>query len=52
MGSIGLGYLGKEILLSSTMGPVVSGSVKVMPLVLSLLGAIVAYGMYDLVRIS
>ena len=46
-GSIFVGYLGKEMILSNVIPPIIFNSVKVVPLVLSLLGAFLAYMIYD-----
>ena len=46
-GSIGLGYIGKELLLSGVVEPVVPGIVKAMPLMLSVLGGIMGYAVCD-----
>ena len=46
-GSIFVGYLGKEVILSNVIPPIVSNYVKVVPLILSTLGvflAIIVYG--------
>jgi NADH:ubiquinone oxidoreductase subunit 5 (subunit L)/multisubunit Na+/H+ antiporter MnhA subunit len=51
-GSIGLGYLGKEVILSGGIDPIVPGYVQIMPLLLSLLGAIMAYGFYTWVHMN
>ena len=42
-GSIFVGYLGKEIVLSNVMGPVVTNSVKMIPLLSSLFGGMLAF---------
>nr|YP_008592466.1 NADH dehydrogenase subunit 5 [Hymeniacidon sinapium]AGP05004.1 NADH dehydrogenase subunit 5 [Hymeniacidon sinapium] len=46
-GSIFVGYLGKEVVISNVIPPMISNSVKVVPLVLSLLGALLAFVIYD-----
>lgn len=42
-----MGYLGKEVVISNVIPPMISNSVKVVPLVLSLLGALLAFVIYD-----
>lgn len=51
-GSIFAGYLGKEIILSNVISPIVSSMVKVIPLLLSLLGATLAFIIYNNVIIT
>ncbi len=52
-GSIFVGYLGKEVILSNVVPPIISNSVKVVPLVLSMLGVFLAFVIYErLVRVS
>ena len=52
-GSIFVGYLGKEVILSNVIPPIVSNSIKVVPLILSLSGAFLAFVIYErLVRFS
>lgn len=46
-GSIFVGYLGKEVMLSNVIPPIVSNFVKVVPLILSMLGALLAFVVYD-----
>lgn len=46
-GSIFVGYWGKELILSNIVPPIISDSVKIVPLILSLLGALLAFGVYD-----
>ena len=46
-GSIFVGYFGKELLLSNIISPIIFNSVKVVPLVLSLLGGLLAFMVYD-----
>ena len=46
-GSIFVGYLGKEVMLSNVIAPIVSNSVKVVPLILSMLGALLGFVVYD-----
>lgn len=46
-GSIFVGYLGKELILSNTLSPIISNSVKIVPLLLSILGALLAFVVYD-----
>ena len=47
LGSIFVGYLGKEVVISNVIPPMIPNSVKVVPLVLSLLGAFLAFVIYD-----
>lgn len=42
-----MGYWGKELILSNIVPPIISDSVKIVPLILSLLGALLAFGVYD-----
>lgn len=42
-----MGYWGKELILSNIVPPIISDSVKIVPLTLSLLGALLAFGFYD-----
>ena len=42
-----MGYWGKELILSNVVPPIISDSVKIVPLILSLLGALLAFGVYD-----
>nr|YP_010596877.1 NADH dehydrogenase subunit 5 [Cliona patera]WAK85271.1 NADH dehydrogenase subunit 5 [Cliona patera]WAK85285.1 NADH dehydrogenase subunit 5 [Cliona patera]WAK85299.1 NADH dehydrogenase subunit 5 [Cliona patera]WAK85313.1 NADH dehydrogenase subunit 5 [Cliona patera]WAK85327.1 NADH dehydrogenase subunit 5 [Cliona patera] len=52
-GSIFVGYWGKEVILSNVIPPIVSNSIKAVPLIFSLLGAFLAFVVYDrLVRVS
>lgn len=46
IGSICLGYIGKSIFLSSTLMPVLPNYIKLMPIILSFSGAIIAYYLY------
>ena len=46
-GSMFVGYWGKELILSNIVPPIISDSVKIVPLILSLLGALLAFGVYD-----
>lgn len=46
-GSIFVGYLGKEVILSNVIPPIVSNSVKVIPLILSMLGAVLGFVVYE-----
>ena len=46
-GSIFVGYLGKEVLLSTVIPPIVSNFVKVVPLILSMSGALLAFMVYN-----
>uniref|UniRef100_A0AAU8HN78 NADH-ubiquinone oxidoreductase chain 5 n=1 Tax=Demospongiae sp. TaxID=2813625 RepID=A0AAU8HN78_9METZ len=47
IGSIFVGYLAKEIALSNIVSPIISNSVKIVPLLLSLLGALLAFMIYN-----
>ena len=47
LGSIFVGYLAKEITLSNVISPIISNSAKVIPLLFSLLGAILAFVVYN-----
>ena len=47
LGSIFVGYSGKELLLSNNILPVIGGFVKIVPLLLSMLGALFAFVVYD-----
>ena len=51
-GSIFVGYLGKEIVLSNVVSPIISSLVKVGPLLLSLLGATLALIIYNNVIVT
>nr|CAD2223006.1 nad5 [Tethya minuta] len=51
-GSIFVGYLGKEIMLSNVVSPIISNLVKVVPLLLSLLGALLAFIVYNNIIIT
>ena len=51
-GSIFAGYLGKEIVLSNVILPIISNSAKMVPLILSLLGALLAFVHYNRVTIN
>ena len=51
-GSIFVGYLGKEIILSNVVSPIISNLVKVVPLLLSLLGALLAFIVYNNVIVT
>lgn len=42
-GSIFIGYWGKEVTLSNMIHPIVPGYIKTLPLILSLLGGVVAF---------
>ena len=46
-GSIFVGYLGKEVVLSNVIPPIVSNYVKVVPLILSMLGVFLAIVVYE-----
>lgn len=46
-GSIFVGYLGKEVVLSNVIPPIISNSVKVIPLILSMLGAFLGFVVYE-----
>lgn len=41
-----MGYLGKEAVISNVIPPMISNSVKMLPLILSLLGALMAFLIY------
>ena len=47
LGSIFVGYLGKEVILSNVIPPIVSNYVKVVPLILSTLGVFLAIIVYE-----
>ena len=47
LGSIFVGYWGKEVILSNVIPPIVSNYVKVVPLILSTLGVFLAIIGYD-----
>nr|YP_232819.1 NADH dehydrogenase subunit 5 [Tethya actinia]AAP59078.1 NADH dehydrogenase subunit 5 [Tethya actinia] len=51
-GSIFVGYLGKEIILSNVVSPIISNFIKVVPLLLSLLGALLAFIVYNNIIIT
>lgn len=46
-GSIFVGYLGKEVVLSNVIPPIISNSVKLIPLILSMLGAFLGFVVYE-----
>ena len=46
-GSIFVGYLGKEVILSNVIPPIISNSVEVVPLILSTLGMFLAIVVYE-----
>ena len=46
-GSIFVGYLGKELMLSNIVFPIIGSFVKIVPLLLSLLGGLLAFMVYD-----
>ena len=46
-GSIFVGYIGKEAIISNVIPPIVSNFVKVVPLILSMLGALLAFLGYN-----
>uniref|UniRef100_A0AAU8HN85 NADH-ubiquinone oxidoreductase chain 5 n=1 Tax=Porifera sp. TaxID=3140030 RepID=A0AAU8HN85_9METZ len=50
IGSIFVGYLAKEIALSNIVSPIISNSVKIIPLLLSLFGALLAFMLYNSIR--
>nr|CAD5128096.1 nad5 [Tethya citrina] len=52
LGSIFAGYLGKEIILSNVVSPIISNLVKLVPLLLSLLGALLAFIVYNNVIVT
>nr|YP_009020820.1 NADH dehydrogenase subunit 5 [Polymastia littoralis]AHM12901.1 NADH dehydrogenase subunit 5 [Polymastia littoralis] len=47
IGSIFVGYLAKEIALSNIVSPIISNSVKIIPLLFSLFGALLAFMIYN-----
>lgn len=47
LGSLFVGYLGKEVILSNVIPPIVSNYVKVAPLILSTLGVFLAIIVYE-----
>jgi len=47
-----VGYLGKELVLSNIISPRISNYVKIIPLLLSLLGVVLALGVYDYISFS
>ena len=49
LGSIFVGYMGKEFVLSSVMSPIVANGVKMIPLLFSLLGVSLALFLYVVV---
>ena len=50
-GSIFVGYLAKEITLSNVIPPIVSNSIKMIPLLFSLFGAFFAFVIYNSSRL-
>lgn len=52
LGSIFVGYLGKELVLSNVMSPIVINSVKIIPLFFSLFGGVLAFVVYFYYRQS
>lgn len=48
-GSIFVGYIGKEFVLSNVMSPIVANGVKMIPLLFSLLGGSLALFLYVVV---
>jgi hypothetical protein len=46
-GSIFVGYIGKEIIISNVIPPIVSNFVKVVPLILSMSGGLLAFMGYS-----
>ena len=42
-----MGYFGKELMLSNIVSPIIGNLVKIVPLLLSLLGALSAFMVYD-----
>ena len=46
-GSLFVGYFGKEIFLSNVMSPIVTNSVKTVPLLFSLFGGVLAFVVYN-----
>ena len=51
-GSIFVGYFGKELLLSNIIPPIILNSVKIVPLLLSLLGGLLAFTVYDYISLK
>lgn len=51
-GSIFVGYFGKELLLSNIIPPIIFNSVKIVPLLLSLLGGLLAFMVYDYISLK
>lgn len=50
IGSIFVGYLGKEVVLSNIVSPIIANPVKVIPLLFSLFGAFLAFMVYNSTR--
>lgn len=46
-GSIFVGYLAKEITISNILPPIISNSTKIIPLLFSMFGAILAFIIYN-----
>lgn len=47
LGSIFVGYLAKEAVLSNVIPPIISNTIKIIPLLFSLFGAIFAFSLYN-----
>ena len=47
LGSIFIGYFGKELVLSNIVFPIIGPFVKIVPLLLSMFGALLAFMVYD-----
>lgn len=47
-----MGYFGKELLLSNIIPPIILNSVKIVPLLLSLLGGLLAFTVYDYISLK
>lgn len=48
LGSVFVGYLGKDVVLSNVLHPIIPGRVKLIPMVFSFLGGLFAFVIYDL----
>ena len=47
-----MGYFGKELLLSNIIPPIIFNSVKIVPLLLSVLGGLLAFTVYDYISLK
>ena len=47
-----MGYLGKELILSNIILPIILNSVKVVPLLLSIFGALMGFMVYDYISLK